>query len=62
MKLMQYNKAIVAVVWAFIATWQMLAPGTAPDVTGDQVANWVALAMNLLGPVLIYAVPNVKAT
>lgn len=55
-----YDKAIVAVIWAALSIWQISNPGTAPDVSEEQVTNWVSMVINIAGPILVYLVPNKK--
>ena len=54
----KYSKAIVAVVWAAVLLWQTLAPDSAPDATEADVQSWVTMASAVIGPVLVYAIPN----
>ena len=53
-----YDKAIVAALWAGVLIWQILSPDTAPAVGEADIAQWVEAITAVIGPVLVYLVPN----
>lgn len=58
MNLAHYSKAIVAVIWAAILVWNALRPGSAISASEAEVQQWVTMASAVLGPILVYAIPN----
>jgi len=58
MDVQRYNKAIVAVIWAGLLIWRQIAPESSPDATQEDVVDWVAMTATVLGPLLVYAIPN----
>ncbi len=58
MNLTRYSKAIVALIWAGILLWNTLLPDQAIAAGQADVERWINTALALMGPLLVYAVPN----
>ncbi len=58
MNLTRYSKAIVALIWAGILLWNTLRPDQAIAAGQADVERWINTALALMGPFLVYAVPN----